>query len=75
MSRRKYFAVKGCGSFPFALLSRDECFPANVMEAEKITLACPTVAPEQQITLCTTTDGAPRSQLWRDARWPIQLIE
>lgn len=75
MSRRKYFMVKGSGSFPFHLLSRDECFPANVLEAEKITLSCPTVAPEQQVMLCTQMDGAPRGVLWREAKWPIQLIE
>lgn len=75
MSRRKYFAVKGKGNFPFKMLSRDECYPASVTEGEKIALACPTVAPEQQITLCTTMDGAPHHSLWREAGWPVQLVE
>lgn len=72
---RKYFTVRGSGSFPFKLLSQDECYPATLAEAIKIELACPTVAPEQMIVLATSLEGAPHPQLWREAKWPLQRIE
>jgi hypothetical protein len=73
--RRRYFQVKGNGSFPFRLLSQDECYPASTLEAEKITLACPTVASEQAIMMCTTMEGSPHHSLWKQAKWPVQLVE
>jgi hypothetical protein len=73
--RRRYFQVRGNGSFPFRLLSQDECYPANTAEAAKIELACPTVAPEQTIMMCTVMEGAPHTSLWRAAKWPVQLVE
>jgi hypothetical protein len=74
MARLRYFTVRGCGSFPFKLLSTDECFPANVLEAEKIELACPTVAPEQSITLATAR-GTFNPGGWKLAKWPIIASE
>lgn len=74
--RRKYFTVVGKGSFPFVMLSRDECYPANTAEAEKILMSCPTVtSQEYQITLATTKEGAPTGQMWRAHKWPVTLIE
>jgi hypothetical protein len=70
MARLRYFTVRGSGNFPFQLLSRDECFPASLTEADKIALACPTVAPEQSITLATAR-GTFTPSAWKEARWPI----
>jgi hypothetical protein len=73
MSQRIYwFTVVGKGNFPFAMLHLSQCWPSNAENAEKITLACPTVAPEQRINLAshkkpTTTDY----QLWSTKNWPI----
>jgi hypothetical protein len=74
MSRLRYFTVRGSGNFPFNLLSRDECFPANTAEAERISLACPTVAPEQSITLATAR-GTFTPTAWKEARWPVIAAE
>lgn len=75
MSRLRYFTVTGRGNFPFKLLSRDECFPASLLEADKIALACPTVASEQSITFATGLVGAPHGSLWAEAKWPVQRVE
>lgn len=73
--RRRYITVRGKGNFPFIMLSRDECFPADATEAGKMYDACPTVAPELTITLATYKQAPPSGTLWRDLKWPIQLIE
>jgi hypothetical protein len=74
VSRFRYFTVRGSGNFPFELLSRDQCFPANVVEADAIRMACPTVADERTITLATARMDGPTTVLWQQARWPVIAI-
>ena len=74
MPRYRYFAVKGNGSFPFQLLALDECYPASPQEADKITLACPTVAPTQTIRLCSHNLDTPHTQAWKEANWPVEHV-
>lgn len=74
--RRKIFAVKGKGSFPFELLAIDKCYPVDGKAAEAILLSCPTVtADEYTVVLETCNESSPHSNLWRHKKWPIQLIE
>lgn len=68
----KFFTVKGNGSFPFKLLHVDKCYPASEVDAERITFACATVAPEQRIALASTRE--PSYALWREAKWPVQSV-
>ena len=75
MSRIRYFTVTGEGSFPFDMLCHDQCFPVSQKEADKITLACPTVAPRQSITLATRLDGRPNFNAWRERKWPVEHVE
>lgn len=75
MSRRRYFTVVGRGSFPFKLLFLDHCYPATGAEAEKIVLACPTVAPEQTITLASADLDTPTISAWKEAGWPVKRAE
>lgn len=67
----RHFAVRGSGSFPFHLLARDQCWPATEHEAQKIVLACPTVAPPQLIVMATDRTF-PSADAWAQAKWPIQ---
>jgi hypothetical protein len=52
-------------------MALDECYPASLQDAEKIQLACPTVAPEQTIRLCSHNLDTPRHTAWKEAGWPI----
>lgn len=72
MTRRIFFSVSGDGSFPFRMLAIDECWPATEPEAEKITLACPTVASRQTITL--VSERHPTVAKWETAKWPIMAV-
>ena len=72
MLRLYRFTVTGSGSFPFKQLSRDFAWPATEADAEKIDLACPTVAPEQTICLASHTEPNPRR--WREAKWPVKAM-
>lgn len=69
---KRYFTVVGSGGFPFDMLARCECWPASSIEATKITLACPTQAPEQKIVLATQKETSGHDAgLWQAAKWPI----
>lgn len=74
LSRRKYFSVTGEGNFPFVLLCQDECYPATLADADKIALACPTVAPSVTIVLATHMEGAPKVHLWAKAKWRVLQV-
>lgn len=71
----KYFSVRGSGSFPFDMLVLSRAWPASDSDAEKITLACPTVAPEQVIHFATQHDISGLIMgLWREKKWPITTL-
>ncbi len=70
---RYFYVVVGKGSFPFKQLHFDCAWPASVEDAERIELACPTVAPEQRITL--TSSERPNVGAWERAKWPIASIQ
>lgn len=72
MSRLRYFTVRGSGNFPFVLLSQDECFPANILQAEFVQLSCPTIADERTIVLASARGaGVPNHAAWKLAKWPV----
>lgn len=66
------FCVTGKGDFPFRMLSLCKAWPIDNHAAHRIALACPTVAPEQDIWLESAVNpqylGA---QLWASEKWPI----
>lgn len=68
-----FFRVTGCGSFPFGLLAACKAWPHDGHEANKISLACPTVAPEQSIWL--ESHVSPNIKLWVNAKWPITQMQ
>ena len=69
------FKVTGSGSFPFEMLTLSECFPATLVDAEKITLSCPTVASEQRITMATYREpSSTEIREWGAKKWPITGI-
>lgn len=63
------FQVTGKGDFPFVMLSISKAYPVDAHHAHKIALACPTVAPEQNIWL--ESKFLPNANLWRNQKWPI----
>lgn len=69
------FTVAGCGSFPFEMLWLSCAWPASKVDAEKIGMACPTVAPEQEIAL--VSNRKPEGALlagWREAKWAVRRM-
>lgn len=68
----RYF-VMGEGSFPFSMLHQDQAWPATAADAEKITLACPTVAPRQMI--CLASHAHPTNALWAAKKWPVHRVD
>jgi len=67
-----YFSVTGSGDFPFVLLAICQAWPVDADEARKISLACPTVAPEQTISLASRSE--PNANIWKVSKWPIRKI-
>jgi hypothetical protein len=70
------FVVKGSGNFPVSMLALCECWPASMQEAEKLSYALPTQAPEQVIAFASErmlTGDLIHS--WKMAAWPVQRIE
>lgn len=67
------YQVAGDGSFPFALLAEDQAWPASHAEAEKIMLACPTVAPRQFIMLASYAH--PNVNRWKEEKWPVRRVD
>lgn len=72
MVRIYRFLVVGAGSFPFKQLFRDQAWPASEADAELIELSCPTVAAER--TICLASHAEPNPRLWREAKWPVKVI-
>lgn len=69
-----FFSVTGKGDFPFHMLAISKAYPVDAHEAQKIALACPTVAPEQVIWL-ETRNGYPNHNLWAKEKWPVQKVQ
>jgi hypothetical protein len=66
------FTVKGCGSFPFKQLWRDQAWPASERDSELLELACPTQAREQTIGFLSYAH--PNAAMWREQKWPVQRV-
>jgi len=73
MVRIYRYHVRGSGSFPFGQLHADQAWPASYTDAEKIVLACPTVAPEQII--CIASYAHPNIERWKAAKWPVHRVD
>jgi hypothetical protein len=73
MVRIYRYYVRGAGKFPFAMLWADQAWPASADDAEKITLACPTVAPEQIIGVAS--HAHPNTQKWKACGWPVHRVD
>lgn len=70
--RRYWFEVAGSGNFPFGMLAMCQCWPMNEEMCNRISLACPTVAPEQKIIFVTDRPFAHAEyECWRLSKWPI----
>lgn len=66
------FQVTGKGDFPFHMLAISKAYPVDGAHANRIGLACPTVAPEQNIWL--ESHHQPNFNLWRNQKWPITAM-
>lgn len=71
MPSLRYFTVRGSGNFPFELLSRDECFPANVLQADALRMSCPTIADEREIIMASARRESPTHSAWKVAKWTV----
>lgn len=69
----RFFVVGGEGSFPFRMLARTPAWPATDADADLITLACPTIAPRQEIRLAT--NGVINAEEWKRHKWPLVRVE
>ena len=69
--RLRYFTVKGSGNFPFEMLCSNQCYPANIVEADKIRMSCPTVADERSIVFACDAMEPVRVAAWAAVKWPV----
>lgn len=73
--RLYHFVVQGSGNFPVSLLALGECWPSSLIDAEKLSYALPTQAPECRFSLSSNRDPKYLRMQWELAKWPIQRIE
>lgn len=71
----RYFVVRGSGSFPFGMLRLSQAWPATNEDAKRMDLACPTVAPVQDIHFATRQElTGPIMEKWKEKKWPVERI-
>jgi hypothetical protein len=72
--RLRHFTVRGSGNFPVSLLHLSRAWPASMQDAEDMSYALPTQAPERAFSLSSHLDPEYLRDQWAAAKWPIQRI-